>query len=71
MRRGQRVICEHGVLWLTQSGDATDYLLPAGESFTAQARGHVVAQALEDSRLRVEEPLAIPPHPARPAHGSR
>lgn len=54
LRVGERVRCEGGLVWLTQSGDATDYLLRAGESFTAQRRGRVVVQALEPASLCVE-----------------
>ncbi len=43
---GERVRCGHGVIWLTQSGEARDFVLRAGQSFVAPRRGHVVAQAL-------------------------
>lgn len=54
LRRGETVTCERGAVWVTQSGDATDYLLRAGESFTSQSRGRVVAQAFEYSLLCIE-----------------
>ena len=42
-----RVRCVRGVLWLTQSDDATDLVLSAGQSFVAhQGSSHVVAQAI-------------------------
>ena len=47
--------CERGIVWLTQSGDPTDYLLRAGDRFTAQSRGRVVAQAFEYSLLCIEK----------------
>ena len=55
LHAGESVRCERGLVWLTQSGDARDYFLRAGESFTARRRGKVVAQACEYSQLRVEE----------------
>lgn len=53
---GGRVHCECGVIWLTQSGEATDFILRAGQSFVAPRRGHVVAQAMgvNGAILRVE-----------------
>jgi len=52
---GERICCTRGVVWLTQSGDGMDYLLRAGESFTARTRGHVVLQGMEDAQLCVEK----------------
>lgn len=43
---GQRVHCERGVIWLTQSGETTDFILRAGQSFVAPRRSHVVVQAI-------------------------
>ena len=57
LRRGQSVRCERGLLWLTQSGDATDYLLRAGDYFRAQGAGKVVVQALEACEFCVENNL--------------
>ena len=54
LQRGQSVNCERGTLWLTQSGDATDHLLHAGDCFTVQNRGKVVVQALKAGEFRVE-----------------
>ena len=53
LQAGERVRCERGVVWLTQSGDPEDYILRAGDDFTATRRGRIVAQALEYSWLRV------------------
>ena len=55
--RGQSVRCERGVLWLTQSDDAKDYLLRAGDGFRAQGAGKVVVQALEACEFCVENNL--------------
>lgn len=55
LNTGESVRCERGVLWLTQSGDATDYLLRAGQSFTATRRARVVVQAMEESLFCVEK----------------
>ena len=46
--QGAQVNCARGVVWLTQSADATDYVLSAGQSFVAsQESSHVVVQAID------------------------
>ncbi len=44
---GLRLVCETGSIWLTQSGDACDYVLCAGQEWESKGRGRVVAQALQ------------------------
>ena len=44
--QGARVNCVRGVIWLTQSDDATDFVLSAGQSFVAPHSSHVVVQAI-------------------------
>jgi hypothetical protein len=39
--------CLQGRCWVTRAGEATDYLLEAGKSITAQPRQGTVLQALE------------------------
>lgn len=46
---GIRVRVESGSLWVTQAGDRNDHVLCSGESFTAEGRGLVVVQALQNS----------------------
>ena len=41
-RRGTRIRCVHGQLWLTQEGDRRDYFLPRGVSFVAGIAGKIV-----------------------------
>lgn len=55
LREGGRIRCVSGVVWLTQSGDETDFILGAGESFTARICGRVVVQGMEDAQLCVEK----------------
>ncbi len=55
LHKGERIHCTRGVVWLTQSGDETDTILRAGESFTARVRGRVVVQGMEDAQLCVEK----------------
>jgi hypothetical protein len=39
---GTRIVCREGRIWLTQNGDARDYVLRVGEELVARQRGHVV-----------------------------
>jgi hypothetical protein len=52
-RKGDAVVCLHGAVWLTQSGDSTDYVLQTGERFVAARSGKVVIQALSAAHLCV------------------
>ena len=45
-RPGAWVLCTTGVLWLTQQGDLNDHLLQAGQSFSLDQPGTVLAQGL-------------------------
>ena len=52
-RRGMRLTCLDGQLWITQMGDAMDYLVSAGREFVVTNAGRVVIQALTPlARLR-------------------
>ena len=54
--QGARVNCARGVIWLTQSDDATDFVLRAGQSFVAPRSSHVVVQAInsQDAILTIQ-----------------
>ncbi len=69
--RGVGVICEDGLLWLTQERDARDHILAAGEEFVVDRRGRVVISsplesevALAASRRRGWR-ARLAPHPVR------
>jgi len=51
-REGVAIGVQTGKLWITQTGDPTDHVLTAGESFTACGNGMLVVQALETSRMK-------------------
>ena len=44
--RGLRLEVTEGLLWVTQAGDTTDYLLGPGECFAATREGRLVAQTV-------------------------
>ncbi|MCE9671605.1 DUF2917 domain-containing protein [Myxococcus stipitatus] len=53
---GLSLTCAEGLLWLTFEGDPRDYVLEPGVTVRLARAGHVVAQALRPSRLRVVAP---------------
>lgn len=48
-RKGERIECRTGQLWLTQDGDPRDVILAANQSFVVDRSGPVVVSALEDA----------------------
>jgi len=59
--RGETLLCTSGTLWVTQAGDARDYVLSVGKSLNLSGSGRVVAWALSDAALR-----CLCPVPAQP-----
>jgi hypothetical protein len=53
--RGARLVCTIGSLWITQRGDARDYLLRAGETFMVQNNGKLLVQALTRAAFSVTQ----------------
>jgi hypothetical protein len=51
-RRGDRISCIRGSLWITQEGDLKDYVLDAGQNFWVARPGTVVVQALQNSQFK-------------------
>ena len=60
-RRGERIECRTGQLWITQDGDMNDVILAANESFTLDRPGHTLVSALEDASFVLRGPAATPP----------
>ncbi len=50
---GVRIEARCGAVWVTQDHDVRDIVLRAGESFTLDARGQAIVQALEPARIRL------------------
>lgn len=56
---GEELRMVEGLLWITQEGDPTDYLVGPGESFVVTRPGRVVVQSLTpESRFVFEETRA-------------
>ena len=49
--------CKSGVLWVTHSGEARDYMLKAGKRYTSKTKGKIVIQAINEARLGIENAL--------------
>ena len=45
-----------GALWVTQEGDVRDYYLTAGQSFTVDRRGTMIATAMHRAHISVTPP---------------
>lgn len=52
--KGCRIVCRHGVLWITQDRDSTDVILLPGQSFTVSRPGLTVVHAFEQARLSLD-----------------
>ena len=50
-QRAMCIQCLDGRLWITQQGDAEDYLLAPGESFIVTHPGQVLVQGQPEGRL--------------------
>lgn len=60
VRRGTRVSCLQGVLWLTEDRNPNDIILSAGRTHAAQRKGRALVQALEPARIALEN--GVRPH---------
>lgn len=53
-RHGTSVLCLHGQVWVTQEGDARDYIVPRGLRYVAPGRGRIVVNGVaQHSRIEV------------------
>lgn len=53
------ILCEAGVVWLTEEGYKQDIILEAGEAYSTRGTGLVIVQALVDSNIIVPGLLAL------------
>lgn len=61
---GMSIECEQGILWVTRSGDATDYTLKAGERYVAPDSSPLLVQAVRDAVLNLTDQDALRPQAA-------
>jgi len=50
---GTTVVCEQGVLWLTQSNDLKDYMLKPGDRMVVSKKSSVLIEALSEARVSI------------------
>ena len=53
---GMTVVCDKGVLWLTESNNLQDYALKAGHSVVIRKKGKVLIEAVDESNLHIIYP---------------
>ena len=53
---GMTVICDKGVIWLTESNDLQDYTLNPGHSVIIRKKGKVLIEALDEAKLHIIYP---------------
>ncbi len=49
------VNCNHGVLWITNSGDPYDHIVGSGRRFSPKRKGNVLIEAMRDAYVDIEE----------------
>lgn len=69
MPRAQ-IVCERGIVWLTQPNDLHDYILHPSQRFLTTGRGEVVVQALTAATITVIGPEEQPSQSSSPASSS-
>ena len=62
--RWRLVVCQKGVVWITQERDPRDYVLTAGDLFLVTEWGKVLVQALQEASVQVTPPLKSVPYRA-------
>jgi hypothetical protein len=50
---GTTVVCEQGILWLTQSNDYKDYMLKPGEQLVISKANNVLIEAMSEARVSI------------------
>ena len=58
--RGVRMLLCEGMLWITQDGDATDYVLAAGDLLVIDRNGLTIIGALTDAWIALDGRRARP-----------
>ncbi|MBK7453492.1 MAG: DUF2917 domain-containing protein [Anaerolineales bacterium] len=53
---GMTIVCDEGVIWLTESNDLQDYALKPGHSVIIRKKGKVLIQAVDEANLHIIYP---------------
>lgn len=60
-RRGWRIDCAEGQLWITQADDPADYILRQGQYLNPSKAGTIVVQGMPRGEARISAPGPIAP----------
>jgi len=55
------VRCVEGTVWVTVSGDSTDYILSSRKELTVSIKGKIVIMAEKKSSIRLSRPVTVGP----------
>jgi hypothetical protein len=47
--------CKDGIIWVTNSGEAQDYMLRPGRHYIPRTKGSLVIEAIADACVDIEE----------------
>jgi hypothetical protein len=53
---GTTIVCEKGIVWLTQANDLQDYMLQPGDKLVINKRNSVMLQALSEAHVSIVTP---------------
>jgi hypothetical protein len=53
MKPGSTLVCDTGVLWVTQAGDYRDYVLLPGDVMRVTKRGKLLVEAMRDAYFHI------------------
>ena len=53
---GMTIVCDEGVIWLTESNDLQDYALKPGHSVIIRKKGKVLIEAVDEANLHIIYP---------------
>jgi len=56
VHHGMAIECKEGLIWVTCTGDAKDYMLQAGKRYIPRTKGSVVIEAIDTACVDIEEP---------------
>lgn len=57
---GHKIVCESGLVWITQDGDLRDIVLSAGKSLIITTRGLTLINAIETSKVVIGDEAPSP-----------
>lgn len=53
---GMTVVCDSGLIWLTESNDMQDYALRSGHQVTIHKKGEILIEAIDETRIHIIYP---------------